>query len=43
VKDCRGLSATDGGKTNTFSGPCQNEPKSSAWTELDKLKFKPLN
>jgi uncharacterized metal-binding protein YceD (DUF177 family) len=39
VADCRGLPKTDSGKVNISSGPGQKEPKSSAWAELDKLKF----
>jgi len=37
--DCGGLPRTDSGKANTSSGPGQNEPKSSAWEALDRLKF----
>jgi uncharacterized metal-binding protein YceD (DUF177 family) len=39
VTDCRGLPITDSGKAKKTSGPGQNESKSSAWAELDKLKF----
>jgi DUF177 domain-containing protein len=37
--NCRGLPKTTVGKAGKTSGSKQTSPKSSAWAELDKLKF----
>ena len=37
--DCRGLSRSEGGKPGKTNGARQTGKESSAWTELDKLKF----
>jgi uncharacterized protein len=37
--NCRGLSKKSGGKPGSANGASQTEKNSTAWTELDKLKF----
>lgn len=37
--ECRGLPETDRGKAKKPSGASQDQQASSAWAELDKLKF----
>ena len=37
--ECRGLPQTSSGKAKTETGPAPSEQSSSAWAELNKLKF----
>ncbi|MGN6552657.1 MAG: YceD family protein [Verrucomicrobiota bacterium] len=38
--DCRGLPKKDSGESDKTSDPSQQAEETSAWAELDKLKFK---